>query len=59
RDLRTQYLIGYYPKDVPPSKDRFHRIQIKVNRPDLRVLARSGYYETSEENRGWKPVREE
>ena len=25
RELRTQYLIAFYPKDVPPGKDRFIR----------------------------------
>lgn len=44
RDLRTQYLIGYYPREVPPSKDRFHRVTVKVNRPDHTVTARNGYF---------------
>ena len=44
RDLRTQYLLGFYPKDVPPSKDRFHTLQITVNNPQLQVKARNGYY---------------
>jgi Ca-activated chloride channel homolog len=57
RELRTQYLLGYYPKDVPPSKDRFHRIELSLRRPELRVLARSGYYGESEQARGWTPVR--
>lgn len=57
RDLRTQYLLGYYPKNLPLAKERFHRIDIKLNRPDLRVLARSGYYGESEEAHGWTPVR--
>ncbi len=57
RDLRTQYLLGYYPKNLPPAKERFHRLDIRVSRPDLRVLARSGYYGESEETRGWTPVR--
>jgi Ca-activated chloride channel family protein len=26
RDLRTQYLLGFYPKDVPPTKERFHTL---------------------------------
>jgi len=43
-DLRTQYLIGYYPKNVPLSKNRFHQLRLIVNRPGLRVLTRSGYY---------------
>ena len=44
RELRTQYLIGYYPKDVPPSKDRFHKVQLKLSDTRLRALTRSGYY---------------
>jgi Ca-activated chloride channel family protein len=44
RELRTQYLIGYYPKDMPLTKDRFHKVQLKLNSPSLRVFTRSGYY---------------
>ena len=63
RDLRTQYLLAYYPKDVPLTKEPFHRIEIKVKRPDLRVSARSGYYgETAPPKgakgaRGWRPTK--
>lgn len=52
RDLRTQYLIGYYPRGVPLPKDPFHRIDIRVNRPDLRVVSRTGYYGDSEKTAG-------
>jgi len=45
RDLRTQYLIGYYPKNVPVSADRFHPVKVVVKQPGLRVVTRSGYYE--------------
>lgn len=44
RDLRTEYLLAFYPKDVPPSKDRYHTLGIAVNDPRLQVKARSGYY---------------
>jgi Ca-activated chloride channel family protein len=44
RELRTQYLIGYYPKEIPTTKDRFHRVTLKVDNPGLRVVTRSGYY---------------
>ncbi len=43
-ELRTQYFLAYYPKNVPPAKDPFHRLRIASGRSDLRVLARSGYY---------------
>jgi Ca-activated chloride channel homolog len=44
RDLRTQYLIGYYPRNVPMPKDPFHRITVRAVRPELRVITRTGYY---------------
>jgi Ca-activated chloride channel family protein len=44
RDLRTQYLLGFYPKDVPLTSDRFHTLDVLTDRPELRVIARSGYY---------------
>ena len=59
-DLRTQYLLGYYPRNVPVTKEPFHRIEIKLRRPDLRVSARSGYYgeaEAPKDVTGWRPVR--
>jgi len=43
RELRTQYLLGFYPKDVPLNADAFHRLDVKV-RGGLRVSARNGYY---------------
>ena len=55
RELRTQYLIGFYPKDAPPSADRFHTLKVSVqnnlaNR-GLRVSTRSGYYGEANEGR--------
>jgi Ca-activated chloride channel homolog len=44
RDLRTQYLLGFYPKNIPFTKDPFHRLQVKPVRPNLRVISRTGYY---------------
>jgi Ca-activated chloride channel family protein len=43
-DLRTQYMLGYYPKDLPKDAPRFHLVGVRVKRPDLRVSTRSGYY---------------
>lgn len=48
KELRTQYLLGYYPKNVPLSKNRFHRLEVQVRNPDLRVTARNGYYGETE-----------
>jgi Ca-activated chloride channel family protein len=44
RDLRTQYLLGYYPKDIPLTKEHFHRIEIRMPGQNLRVISRTGYY---------------
>ena len=50
RALRTQYLLGFYPKDVPLTKNRFHQLKVTTDRPGLRVITRSGYYGESEES---------
>jgi Ca-activated chloride channel homolog len=44
RDLRTQYLLAFYPRGVPPAKDRFHALDITLSKPELQIKARSGYY---------------
>jgi Ca-activated chloride channel homolog len=51
-ELRTQYLLGFYPRNAPLTKDRFHRLEVRVTRPDLRVSARNGYYGDTEEETG-------
>jgi len=43
-ELRTQYLLGFYPHNVPLTKDRFHKLEVRVKKPELRVSARNGYY---------------
>ena len=52
RELRTQYLLAFYPKDVPLTKDRFHRLDVQVARPELQVLTRSGYYGDARQDGG-------
>ncbi len=38
----TYYVLGYYPA-VTPRDGRFHKIDVRVKRPGLRVSARKGY----------------
>jgi len=45
-DLRTQYMIGYYPSKQPPGVD-FHRIRVTVPRASAEsfdIRYRTGYY---------------
>jgi Ca-activated chloride channel family protein len=51
-ELRTQYLIGYYPRNIPRSGNRFHRVRVEPPRPQLQVFTRSGYYGSAEEAAG-------
>lgn len=43
-DLRTQYLIGYYPRGLPENPPEFRPVRVEVDQPDLRAVTRSGYY---------------
>jgi len=44
RDLRTQYLIGYYPHNLPADAPAFHLVRVETARQDLRAQTRTGYY---------------
>ena len=44
RDLRTQYLVAYYPHNLPPEAPRFHLVRVELSRKDLRATTRTGYY---------------
>lgn len=50
RELRTQYFLAYYPKNLPYTKDPFHRIRVTVDKPGLRVVTRTGYYGEADES---------
>jgi Ca-activated chloride channel homolog len=54
-DLRTEYLLGYYPHNVPLTKNRFHTLQVRVKPPELQVFARNGYYGEAEASLGTAP----
>ena len=45
RELRTQYLLGFYPKDLQAKRRLFHRVAVETRQPGYRVSARTGYYE--------------
>ncbi len=43
-ELRTEYLLGYYPRNLPATRNRWHTLQVGVTRPELQAFARNGYY---------------
>jgi Ca-activated chloride channel family protein len=45
RELRTQYLLGYYPSGVREEPRSFHPVKVEVPNAPVRISARSGYYE--------------
>ena len=48
-DLRTQYLLGYYPKNQVPGRE-FHRVTVTIPRAatsDFNIRNRAGYYADS------------
>ena len=54
-ELRTEYYMGFYPHDVPLTKERFHTLKVQVKKPELQVSARNGYYGESDTSSG-KPA---
>jgi Ca-activated chloride channel family protein len=44
RELRSQYLIGYAPTRPLLEAPAWHAIDVRVDRPGVRVRARDGYY---------------
>jgi hypothetical protein len=43
QELRFQYLLGYAPAREGAGAPHWRSIQVRVNRPDVRVRARDGY----------------
>ena len=57
-DLRTQYLLGYYPRNQELGHS-FHRIQVSVPRAaasDFNIRYKTGYYSDSPAPERHKPV---
>jgi VWFA-related protein len=42
RDASSHYVLTYEP-DTPPKRGEYRRIDVKIRRPDVRILARRGY----------------
>lgn len=43
--LRTQYLLGYYPRNVREEPKLFHPVKVELHDPRFTVTVRRGYYQ--------------
>lgn len=43
QELRSQYVLGYYPTNLKRD-GTFRKLRVDVMRPDMKILARKGYY---------------
>ena len=50
RDLKSYYELSYYPKRKK-ADGKYHKIQVKVTRPDVKIRFRKGYYDFTDEQR--------
>lgn len=46
KDQESYYLIGFVPEESTFKRDKsgFHDLKVKVNRPDVRIRTRSGFF---------------
>jgi Ca-activated chloride channel family protein len=51
-DLRTQYVLGFYPRGVPLTKEKWHKLEVRERTGKLQVSARNGYYGEAESSGG-------
>jgi VWFA-related protein len=51
----SYYLVAFAPAD-PGGKGKFHKIEVKVNRPGVSVRTRGGYYSGESRARGGSPA---
>jgi VWFA-related protein len=47
-EARAQYTLGYY-SHLPNLDSRFRKIEVRVDRPSVEVIAKRGYYPTAED----------
>src|SRR6202044_4020941 len=43
QEVRSQYVLGYYPTNVKRD-GTFRKLRVDVMKPDMKILARKGYY---------------
>ena len=49
-EVRTQYTVGYYTH-LSPLNESFRKVEVRVLRPNLTVIAKEGYYPNASDSR--------
>jgi VWFA-related protein len=49
-EVRTQYTLGYYTHESP-FNEKFRKVEVRVLRPGLTIIAKDGYYPTAADSR--------
>jgi len=49
-EVRTQYTVGYYSNE-PVYDGKFRKLEVRVLKPNLTVIAKDGYYPTASDSR--------
>jgi VWFA-related protein len=49
-EVRTQYTLGYYTHESP-FNEKFRKVEVRVLRPGLSIIAKDGYYPTAADSR--------
>jgi VWFA-related protein len=54
-EVRTQYTVGYYTHESP-FNEHFRKVEVRVLRPSLSVIAEDGYYPSASDSHPSAPV---
>jgi VWFA-related protein len=54
-EVRSQYTVGYYTH-ASPFDERFRRLDVRILRPSLTIVAPDGYYPTASDSHPSKPT---
>lgn len=49
-EVRTQYTVGYYTHESPLN-EKFRKVEVRVLRPGLTIIAEDGYYPNARDSR--------
>jgi hypothetical protein len=49
QDAATYYTVAYEPDKTPQSEMKYHNLEVKVARPDVKLTYRRGYYSLPQE----------